>query len=220
MNETYHCKYCLAAIGLADVNVATDIALCRSCGKTMAFSEIASLASIPPADLRNPPKGVRIDDEFSGARTVTYRKISPVVWFLLPFTALWSGMSMYGIYGKQLQRGVFNLHDSLFGLPFLIGTVVLVSVIFFILFGSWRIRFAPDVCEVSVGVGPFRWTRRQAYDRTSRVSLQMSNVRVNNVPQEVICLETGDRSLKFGSVIQKDAKDYLAAVVRQTVAGI
>lgn len=220
MNETYHCKYCRAAIGIADVNVATDIALCRSCGKTMSFSEIASLASIPPADLRNPPKGVRIEDELAGGRTVIYRKISPVVWFLIPFTAVWSGISMFGIYGKQLQRGVFNLHDSLFGLPFLIGTVALVSVIFFNLFGSWRIRFALDVCEVSLGVGPFRWSRRQPYDRTSRVSLQMSNVRVNNVPQEVICLETGDRSLKFGSLLRKDAKTYIAAVARQTLAGI
>ena len=220
MNGTYQCKYCHSAIGVPDVNVATDLALCRTCGKTMTFSGIASIPDIHAADFTHPPKGVRIDEEFAGGRTVTYRKVSPVVWFLIPFTALWSGMSMFGIYGKQLQRGAFNLHDSLFGLPFLIGTVVLVSVILFLLFGGWRIRFALDVCEVSVGVGPFRWTRRQSYDRNSRVSLQTSSVRVNNVLQEVICLETGDQSLKFGSLIREDAKLYIAAVVRQTLAGI
>lgn len=219
MNETYHCKHCRAAIGIADVNVATDIALCRACGKTMAFSEIASLPGLGTVDLQNPPKGVRIEDDFAGSRTVIFKKISPVVWFLIPFTAFWSGFSMFGIYGKQLQRGTFNLHDSLFGLPFLIGTLVLLSLILFFLFGSWRIRFALDVCEVSVGVGPLRWTRRQAYDQTSNVSLQLSNVRVNNVLQQVICLETGGQVLKFGSMIPKEAKDYLAAVVRQTVAG-
>lgn len=35
----------------------------------------------------------------------------------------------------------------------------------------------------------------------------------------VICLETGDRSLKFGSLLRKDAKAYIAAVARQTLAG-
>ena len=149
-----------------------------------------------------------------------YKKISPVVWFLIPFTAFWSGMSMFGIYGSQIKKGAFDASASLFGLPFLIGTVVLISFIVFLLFGCWRIRFAQEVCEVSVGVGPIRWTRRQAYDRTSRVSLQMSNVRVNNVPQEVICLETDGKVLKFGSMIRGDAKTYIAAVVRQTVAGV
>ena len=99
-------------------------------------------------------------------------------------------------------------------------TFTLASIfIAFLLFGCWRIRFAQEICEVSAGVGPIRWTRRQAYDRTSRVSLQLSNVRVNNVPQEVICLETNGKALKFGSMIRGEAKSYIAAVVRQTVAG-
>jgi len=219
MNEPYFCKYCRAAINVADVNVATDIALCRSCGKTMTFSEIVSLPGIPAADLQNPPKGVRIEDDLAGARTVIYKKINPAVWFLIPFAAFWSGASMFGIYGRQFSKGVFEPTMSLFGLPFLFGTVVLLSIIAFLLFGCWRIRFAQEICEVSAGVGPIRWTRRQAYDRTSRVSLQLSNVRVNNVPQEVICLETNGKALKFGSMIRGEAKSYIAAVVRQTVAG-
>lgn len=219
MTETHLCKYCRSVIGLADVNVATDIALCRSCGKTMAFSEIASLPGIPAADLQSPPKGVRIEDDFAGTRSVIYRKFSPVVWFLIPFTAIWSGISMFGIYGSQIKKGAFDVSQSLAGLPFLIGTVVLISMIAFLLFGNWRIRFAQEICEVSVGVGPIRWTRRQPYDRTSRVSLQKSSIEVNNVRQEVICLETDGKVLKFGSMIQGEAKPYIAAVVRQTVSG-
>jgi len=220
MNETHHCKFCQAPIGIADVNVSTDIALCRACGRTMPFSEIASLPGIPDADLQAPPKGVRIEEDFAGARTVTYKKISPVVWFLIPFTALWSGGSLTAIFGKQLQRGTFDMQEAFFGLPFLFGTVVMVSLIVYFLFGNWRVRFAQGLCEVSTGVGPLRWTRRLPCDRTSRVSLQTTSVRVNNVPQQAICIDTNGKSLKFGTMIPQNPKTYIAAVTRQTVSGM
>ncbi len=220
MNESHHCKFCQAQIAIDDVNVSTDLALCRACGRTMPFSEIASLPGIPDADLQAPPKGVRIEDDFAGARTVTYKKISPVVWFLIPFTVLWSGGSMSAIFGKQLQRGTVDMAEVLFGLPFLLGTLVLIGVIAYLLLGNWRIRFAQGLCEVSTGVGPLRWTRRLPCDRTSRVSLQTGSVKVNNVPQQAICIETNGKSLKFGSLIPKDPKTYIAAVSRQTVAGM
>ena len=93
MTELLHCQSCGAAIALADVNVANDIALCRACGQTMRFSEIAPIPGAAEVDLQRPPKGVRIDDSPLRGRSIIYRKISPAVLFLIPFTALWSGGS-------------------------------------------------------------------------------------------------------------------------------
>jgi hypothetical protein len=52
------------------------------------------------------------------------------------------------------------------------------------------------------------------------VSLQTTSVRVNNVPQQAICIDTNGKSLKFGTMIPQNPKTYIAAVTRQTVSGM
>jgi hypothetical protein len=66
---------------------------------------------------------VRVGQSLINGIEITYRRLSPVVLFLIPFTALWSGVSMWGIYGRQLVQGKFDPAHSLFGLPFLLGTM-------------------------------------------------------------------------------------------------
>ena len=78
MQDQFICPHCRAAIGIDDVNPATDIALCRSCGKTRE-------------DLRTPPKWVRVMSGYGGETVLRYRRISPILLFIIPFTLIWSG---------------------------------------------------------------------------------------------------------------------------------
>lgn len=211
----YSCGSCGAGIALADVNVATDIALCRACGKTMSFSDIAPLPGAVDVDLSRPPKGVRVEDSPIRGRSIIHRKIPLVVLFIIPFTAVWSGASMTGIYGRQLAKGEFDPGISLFGLPFLIGTIVLVSVILFMLFGRWRFSLNRGLLEVATEIGPIGWTRRLVCDKSARVSIRDSAVRHNNVPQKVIHVECQGNSLKFGAMIPDDRKTFIAEAIRR-----
>lgn len=218
MNHPYSCRHCRAGISLADVNVASDLALCRGCGKTMAFSEIAPIPGAAEVDLQRPPKGVRIEESPIHGKSIIYKKISSVVFFIIPFTAFWSGMSMVGIYGTQISEGKFDMGRSLFGLPFLIGTIVLVSVILFMLFGRWQVSFPGGILEVALRLGPLRWTRRHVYDGSTRVTIHQSpNVQVNHRPQQLILLETGDSTLKFGTPIPNEAKHFIAEAIRREI---
>ena len=217
MSSPYQCQSCGAAIALADVNVANDIALCRACGKTMPFSEIAPIPGSENVDLAHPPKGVRIEESPIHGRSITYRKIPLVVLFLIPFTAAWSGFSMYGIYGSQFKKGEFDLASSLFGLPFLIGTVFLVSFILFCLFGRWRIGYSGGVLAASMQVGPIGWTRRLVCDKSARVSIRPAKWQKNNVPQNLIQVECQGNTLKFGSPIPDEAKAFIAEAIRRTI---
>jgi hypothetical protein len=214
----YSCGSCGAGIALADVNVATDIALCRSCGKTMPFSDIAPIPGAADVDLSRPPKGVRIEDSPIRGRSIIHRKTPLVVLFLIPFTAVWSGGSMTGIYGRQIAKGEFDPGMSLFGLPFLIGTIVLVSVILFMLFGRWRFSCNRGQLEVATEVGPISWTRRLACDKSARVSIKASAWRRNNVPQNQIHVEYQGNSLKFGAMIPEDRKTFIAEAIRRMLA--
>lgn len=219
MDAPYHCQSCGADVSLADVNVATDIALCRHCGKTMPFSAIAPIPGAGEIDLQNPPKGVRIEESPINGRMIIYRKISPIVFFLIPFTAFWSGMSIFGIYGRQIKNGHFDLGHSLLGLPFLLGTVVLVSIILYGLFGRIRIGFPSGMLTVAIEIGSLAWTRRLACDRSARVSLPLSNTRVNDVQQRAIQVECQGQTLKFGVMMSDDAKSFIAEAVRRTLVG-
>lgn len=219
MSDPYHCQSCGAGISLADVNVANDIALCRACGKTMAFSEIAPIPGSADVDLQRPPKGVRIEESPIHGRSIIYRKMSPVVFFLIPFTAVWSGFSMGGIYGTQIEEGVFDPTRSLFGLPFLIGTVFLVSYILFSLFGRWRIGYSGGILTAAMELGPLGWTRRLVCDKSARVSIRPSEWRKNHRPQSLIQVECQGGTLKFGSPIPDEAKAFIAEAVRRTIAG-
>src|ERR1035437_6750573 len=171
------CPGCRSVIPLEDINVAKDIALCRSCGKTWTFSLVRSATEMGDVNLEQPPRGVRLATDYDGTTTIRYHRISRTLIFLIPFTALWGGFSLAGIYGSQFKHGHFDLHQSLFGLPFLLGTVVLCSVIMFLLFGRWEIKLRRGEGTVFTGVGPVGWHRRFEFGPGVQVSLEKSSLR-------------------------------------------
>ena len=125
-------------IPLADVNVSTDLALCRRCAKNYSYAELAS-APATPVDLAKPPKGAWLTQTVRGFEVGASAR-HPAAFFLVPFTCIWSGVSLGGIYGSQIVKGRFNLSESLFGIPFLIGTIILGSITLVMLFGKTTVR--------------------------------------------------------------------------------
>lgn len=213
MQNEYRCPRCKAAIGIDDVNVSTDLALCRSCGKTSSFALISGPAAIDPDILDRPPKHVTVQPDFSDGMVIDYRKRSAALFFLIPFTAFWSGLSMWGIYGQQIRNREFDLAASLFGIPFLLGTIVLVSVIVFMLFGKWRITLRPGEGQVFVGVGALGWTRSFELNRDTVVSMRMTNVSINDVRQTGVMVRNGDSELTFGSLMSEPVKQFITAAL-------
>jgi hypothetical protein len=214
------CPGCGSSISLDDINVAKDIALCRACGKVWSFAEMAGTSELSGVDLQNPPRGVRVTTAYDGGTKIIYRRISPSLLFLIPFTAAWGGFSMWGIYGSQIRNGHFQLFESLFGLPFLIGTIVLCSIILFGLFGRWEINVRRGEGTCFVGAGPIGWNRRFNFSSSARVSLEMSNFRSNNQPQEAITIQQdGQKIISFGSTISsREAKVFITAAMSRAMA--
>src|SRR5690349_15450453 len=124
-NVKLTCPTCQGTIPLEDANVSTDIALCRHCSKTFSFAELSQDKVVPDVDTSRPPGGVWMKSR-GGEFEVGAASRSWAALFLVPFTLLWSGGSLGGIYGTQIARGRFNLTQSLFGIPFLLGSLILV----------------------------------------------------------------------------------------------
>jgi hypothetical protein len=218
MAQEYLCYYCKAAIAMDDINVAKDVALCRSCGKTFSFSAISGESEVSVNALDSPPRCVKLElDPINGTK-LTYRRLAPISLFLIPFTAIWSGGSIYGIYYLQIKEGRFDLRASLFGLPFLFGTIILLVFIAYLLFGKWVITMNQGEGTVFAGVFGIGWTRRFAYDKNSLVALQATNFTINDVPQQGILIRNGETNFVFGASMRQDAKQFIAAVILKHVA--
>jgi len=213
LQTQFKCPLCRAVIAAADVNVATDLALCRSCGRTSSFATVSAAAEISTDILSAPPRGIKVENDFRGGSVITYRKLSPALLFLIPFTAVWSGGSMWGIYGTQLKKGAFDLSQSLFGLPFLLGTVVLLSIIIFAILGKWQISMQQGEGSVFVGVGRLGWNRSFAYGRNTMVSMCATTTRVNQIPQKGIMVRTDGKDFVFGASLKEEAKQFIAASI-------
>ena len=219
MPNEYHCPSCSSPIPVDDINVSTDIALCRKCGATQSFATLRNVPNVSDVLSKPPPKSVKIErDMMGGGTTLTYRRIAwGSLLFLIPFTALWSGISMFGLYGTQIQKGELDLEKSLFGIPFLIGTIILFSIILFNLFGKWTIHLNQGQGTVFSGIGKLGWNRRFTYNRNSAIVIQDSNTRVNGRQLEVITIKTDDKRFSFGGFIKDDAKAYIiAALIRES----
>ena len=169
----YLCPSCQATIPPEDVNVGTDLALCRACGKTTAFSSIAGIERLPKVDLSAPPPHVKVGTTLDNQLLIVYKRISPIVFILIPFTLIWSGLSM----GAMFSHG-FNVEQRLIGLPFAFGSLVFLAVIIHLLCGRWEIRAGDGTGSVFVGVGNLGWRRPFEYSRASVVSLRVLRHRI------------------------------------------
>jgi hypothetical protein len=137
------CPYCRSAVPIADVNVATDIALCRQCGSTFAFSENIPGPGGATPDKVTPPDGTWFEQLPSGFRLGASTR-SWLALFFVPFTCVWAGGALGGIYGGQLKRGHWQLFPSLFGLPFLFGSCALIVCCAMLLAGKIELTKEPE----------------------------------------------------------------------------
>lgn len=55
----YNCPSCGAVIGIENVNVATDVALCKQCGQTTPLSILSDVSEMASVNLDIPLRGLQ-----------------------------------------------------------------------------------------------------------------------------------------------------------------
>ena len=220
--KTYNCPECGANVPLADINVASDVALCRVCGTRSRIAELREngdeasdykVLSCPA------PKHVTVihdPNDPSGKVELRYRRFNPVVLFLIPFTCVWSGMSIGGIYGSQIVKHAIDWKLSLFGIPFLIGTVVLVGVILNMLFARRRLVLGYRHGSYSSKVFGIGRTHHFDLNRETELSVDQAAMQPKGqVSNFMIRVKNGNISTKVCSYWDEDALDYAIAMMKR-----
>jgi len=206
------CPKCHGGITKDNFNVAKDIAYCDRCDENFSYSDLLEDQEMKSVDLSVMPKGIRFEQVGRGD-VLVYKKISPVVLFLIPFTAIWSGMSMTGMVATIMQKG-FSL-EVLFFLPFFIGTLVLVYSILFCLFGKVRIFEEFGNVKIFTGFAGLGWKKSFNTQRFIRASEGVANYRQNNRLVYCVEVESRDKNIKFGSGMTDQARQFVIAYLNK-----
>jgi hypothetical protein len=211
------CPSCRADIPLEDINVSTDIALCRRCNETYSFAELSSGGALRDVNTAVPPDGAWFESQGNDFEVgATSRSWTALI--LVPFTVLWSGVSLRSIYGSQFANGRFDPTASLFGTPFLLGSLVLIAMTLMAIFGKVVVRRSSDQGSVFIGVGPLGWTRRFRWSeiRAARHSLTKWHQNDSHLP---IIELVGPTPIRFGSRLSDSRRAFMLAVLQRRVSG-
>ncbi len=210
----YLCPRCQRPIPLDDINVGKDLALCRGCGQAYGFSELAFELDTLNHVAARPPQGSWFRKEGRdfevGASTRSWSAL-----FLIPFTLFWSGISMSMIYGTQITKGHFDWKQSLFGLPFLLGTCFLVPACLMLAVGHVAVRVRDLQGEIFTGVGFLGWRRRFPWTEVTAIRLETVHHGRRSGPTRKIRLETPKKQLAFASALEEMRQNFLVAMLRQ-----
>lgn len=197
---------------------------CPRCGEEFNPEDFLVDDDDSPEDARllgaNPPKHLSVESEYADGvpvMTVRHRRVNPVALLLIPFTCVWAGGSLTGIYGTQIMKHAFDWKLSLFGIPFVLGSLVLVSLCLFMLFGRRVLTLAHGSGAYFCGVGPIGKTVRFSYDRETKVCRGEPRYWANGTSQPCLELKKADGTVvaKIGSGMDEASLAYVAAFLRR-----
>ncbi len=199
------CPGCFERIPEDDLNIGKDLAYCRKCDEAFSVSELLRTTSKQDDDeLLTPPKGAWFQETVYGF-TVGATTRSPVAFFMVPFMLVWSGGSLGGIYGTQIASGEFNPLLSLFGIPFLLGSILFWSLTLLYIWGKVEVVVGSE-SYVFVGVGTIGWKRRFDWDEIESIRESSASGFSSN-RYSAIYLE-GQTRIKFGQYLSNESRKF------------
>lgn len=212
------CPKCHANLAPGNVNVAANTVWCADCNEAFALSDLVDRpreadapVDVPP----EPPRGAWFEKNFDGWEVGATTR-HPIAFFLVPFMCVWSGGSLGGIYGSQIASGQFNLFASLFGIPFLLGTLLFGSIALMAVCGKVVVRVRGEQGEVFTGIWFLGWRRRFDPEGIHRVyENERAGRRANS---SEIVLEGAER-ITLGSGLNENRRYFMLQVLRSIFGG-
>jgi hypothetical protein len=207
------CPKCRLEIPLEDINVSTDIALCRKCGQSWSYADILADQSAASVDFNRPPAGAWFRQFPPNGFETGSTTRSAAAFFLVPFMCVWSGFSLGGIYGTQVVKGHFSLGQSLFGIPFILGTLLFGGLAVMTVCGKVYVRVDGNEAVAFTGVGPLGFRRRFKWSGVTAIRATEQYGR-RGQPSRQITIE-GEKRIDFGSGLKPERLDFILAALKR-----
>lgn len=158
-------------IATEDLNVATDIALCRACGGAHRLSELHDTVRARHFDASRLPGTLGYSRQGTREELVHHAPSWLLIAILSVFLLVWGGLSIGGIYIAPLIEGNPRIEQVLLGLPFLIGSLAMLCAILVLAFGKFKL--VVDGPTSHLGWGALGIGRLRAFDATRIASVHL-----------------------------------------------
>ncbi|WP_163936636.1 hypothetical protein [Paraferrimonas sp. SM1919] len=197
-----HCSICKRGLDSEHINVAKDTAYCQSCNRVTSLSSLLAAKPSRSFSTTQAGEGIEVsDDGYKWSIEASNRSLKAL--FLVPFTLVWAGGSLSGIYGTQLFNGEFDLAQSLFGLPFIVGSIVLITITMMSLFGRTAVSYENDEAVIFIGIGSLGWYRRFDWKKIDKVT-------ENELGQHKHISLEGQKRINFGWGLSSEKLYYMS----------
>lgn len=169
-------------------------------------------------DINNPPEGAYINHLPNGVQIGASTR-SWFAFFIVPFALVWSGGSIGGIYGSQILTGEFDILISLFGIPFLLGSIFIWSVALMAIAGKVEVTLDSQGGHIFTGVGKIGKNKRFLWSEINSVREDISTSHSRKGGRSTthyISLE-GQRQIRFGSGLSTGKRYYMIKTLEQLI---
>ena len=201
------CPTCFTEIDNEHTNIQTDVALCQNCNLIFRISESIEETIADSFDINSPPDGTWLRNEINhivlGATTR-----SVVAFFLVPFMMVWSGFSLGMLYGPQIISGEFNLFTSLFGIPFVLGSILFWGITLMTIGGKVEIILDKNGGNIFTGLGIIGINKKFTWDEISVIRENKNQFNYRGSQGASIILE-GTSRISFGKGLSETRRYFL-----------
>ncbi|MFK5983593.1 MAG: hypothetical protein QM499_11810 [Flavobacteriaceae bacterium] len=209
------CPKCNSDIQTENINIQTDIAQCKKCQNIFKISENIENYVDDGFNVNDTPNGTWIKTDFNNT-IIGATTRSPIAFFLVPFMLVWSGGSIGGIYGSQLASGEFDLFQSLFGIPFLIGSIIFWSLTLMAIWGKVELTLDNQGGKIFTGIGNIGLNKTFLWSDISNLKEKQVNFRYPG-SQGSSLVFGGKKRISFGSGLKEARRYYLIKAIKSTM---
>lgn len=228
-----YCPHCDTPLGMESINITEGVALCSSCGTLSRLSEVVEQTRPLEELVDNPPPGCTISEW--GDHTTLYATLRSGSGLLgsLFVAVFWNGITSIFVLGAltslyqnligPLPKWVPTLDDAMplgmalfmcvFLIPFVLIGAAMIFAVFSYACGRVEITIDRHEAKVRTGCGPFNWTQRFDPNQVEEVDLGLTRWKSNDQHQEQIEIHA-DRTVKFGSMLSEERREWLCEVLR------
>ena len=234
------CSKCDRVIASDDINVAQDVAYCRACNLSHRLSDLTDNEPDAAVDLNRPPTGAWFTHNIGGTFIGAIHRNLVTAGGLLFAALFWNGIVSIFVTlalgatlrllhiplpaafpapkmnGDEMGVGI-TLFLWLFLTPFIVIGLFLAGSFVSNLFGRTEVRIANSQATVFTGIGALGWKR--TFDVTQVKTVRLLESRNSNGAVSIklnVELREG-RSIKFGSMLTDDRRQFMLAALRKTI---
>lgn len=228
-----------------DVNVAKDVAYCRTCNLACKLSELVHGSELlANVDFHRPPAGVWFSDDGRGVIVgATHRSLTGAAG-LLAISLFWNGIVSVFVL-VALAATLKNLHIALpdwfpapnmngspmgvgmtifiwiFLTPFILVGLAMIGGFLSCLGGRTEVRMHNAAGEVFTGIGPLGYRRRFDASAIKDVRIEDRRWRDSDGDRQrktAIVIETrAGRLIRFGTMLTEERRKFMAAAMRRAL---